>query len=123
MLNLNTLFNASSEDKVSFIDNLNLEKNEKQALQEARTDIRNCLRSGIPVVLKNQGYEGEVPQPKFFTQGSWAYKTLNAPAQETQQADLDDGAYLPMTFMKQRKNEASLQVFFSPPRRKLLLTL
>ena len=114
MLNLNTLFNASSEDKASFIDNLNLEKNEKLAFQEARTDIRNCLRSRIPLVLNNQGYEGEVPQPKFFTQGSWAYKTLNAPAQEPQQADLDDGVYLPMTFMKQTKKPSiAASIFFA----------
>jgi len=37
--------------------------------------------------------EDAVTQPRFFTQGSWAYKTLNAPAQNPQQADLDDGAY------------------------------
>lgn len=35
----------------------------------------------------------------LFTQGSWAYKTLNAPTQEPQQADVDDGCYLPLGFL------------------------
>lgn len=35
------------------------------------------------------------------TQGSWAYKTLNSPAQTPQQADIDDGAYLPLSFVAQ----------------------
>ncbi|WP_327211829.1 MULTISPECIES: cyclic GMP-AMP synthase DncV-like nucleotidyltransferase [Pseudomonas syringae group] len=55
--------------------------------------MRACLRSGVPRVLREQGYEGAVPKPRFFTQGSWAYKTLNSPAHmPPQQSDVDDGA-------------------------------
>lgn len=114
MLNLNALFNASADDKASFIDNLDLKARAKAELQLARTEVRNCLREGIPAVLKSKGYEGDIPQPRFFTQGSWAYKTLNAPAQEPQQADLDDGVYLPMTFVKQtKKPSVATDIFFS----------
>lgn len=97
MLNLSTLFHTSVEDKDAFLDNLDLTEQDKAQLESARVDIRNCLREGIPAVLRAQGFEGEVPCPRFFTQGSWSYKTLNAPAKAPQQADLDDGVYLPMT--------------------------
>jgi len=114
MLNLSTLFHTTVEDKDAFLDNLNLTDEEKSQLETARVDIRNCLREGIPAVLQAQGFEGEVPKPRFFTQGSWSYKTLNAPAKEPQQADLDDGAYLPMTFVKQTKRPSTAsQIFFA----------
>jgi hypothetical protein len=114
MLNLSTLFHTSADDKEAFFDNLTLSPEEKAELETARVDIRNCLREGIPAVLQAQGFEGEVPRPRFFTQGSWSYKTLNAPAKEPQQADLDDGVYLPMTFVKQTKRPSKAsQIFFA----------
>ncbi|MEN1592931.1 CBASS cGAMP synthase, partial [Pseudomonas aeruginosa] len=48
----------------------------------------------------------------FFTQGSWAYKTLNAPAQHPQQADVDDGCYLPMSFVSQTKRPSTAATVF-----------
>src|SRR5262249_33754665 len=37
--------------------------------------------------------------PRFITQGSYAYELVNAPAQPPrQQADLDDGLYIPLSF-------------------------
>lgn len=52
-------------------------------------------------------------QPRFWTQGSFQYNTLNRPFQAPQEMDIDDGTYLPMT------------VFDSEPRigHKLLLLL
>jgi len=114
MLNLSTLFHTSAEDKDTFLDNLNLSEQEKAQLEAARVDIRNCLKEKIPAILESQGFEGAIPKPRFFTQGSWSYKTLNAPAKEPQQADLDDGAYLPLTFVKQSKRPSvASQIFFS----------
>jgi len=114
MLNLSTLFHTSVEDKDAFLDNLDLTEQDKAQLESARVDIRNCLREGIPAVLRAQGFEGEVPCPRFFTQGSWSYKTLNAPAKAPQQADLDDGVYLPMTFVKQTKRPSKAsEIFFA----------
>lgn len=101
MLNLSSLFHTSVEEKVSFLDNLNLTEQEQQNLATAQVEVHNCLREGIPAVLKSQGVEGDIPHPRFFVQGSWSYKTLNAPAKEPQQADLDYGVYLPMTFVQQ----------------------
>ncbi|CAH7449757.1 Cyclic GMP-AMP synthase [Vibrio chagasii] len=39
-------------------------------------------------------------KPRFWTQGSFKYKTLNRPFQAGQEMDIDDGTYLPMTFFE-----------------------
>lgn len=39
-------------------------------------------------------------KPRFWTQGSFKYKTLNRPFHAGQEMDIDDGAYLPMTFFE-----------------------
>ncbi len=36
-------------------------------------------------------------QPRFWTQGSFQYDTLNRPFQPGQEMDIDDGTYMPMT--------------------------
>ena len=114
MLNLSALFNNSNEDRQSFLDALTLDSYQKEELEQARKDIRECLKQGLPQVLRARGYESDVPTPRFFTQGSWSYKTLNAPAQMPQQCDLDDGAYLPMGFVTQTKRPSkAASLFFS----------
>lgn len=114
MLNLSILFNNSVEEKTAFLDALNLDTRQKADLEVARKEIRECLKVGLPAVLKARGYESDVPTPRFFTQGSWSYKTLNAPAQSPQQCDLDDGAYLPLGFVSQTKRPSrAAALFFS----------
>jgi hypothetical protein len=114
MLNLSALFHTSVAEKDAFLDNLTLSPKAKAQLEIARVEVRNCLREGMPAVLQAQGFEGEIPRPRFFTQGSWSYKTLNAPAIQPQQADLDDGAYLPMTFVKLTKRPSTAsRIFFA----------
>ncbi|HHC7332469.1 TPA: CBASS cGAMP synthase [Vibrio parahaemolyticus] len=39
-------------------------------------------------------------KPRFWTQGSFKYKTLNRPFHPGQEMDIDDGTYLPMTFFE-----------------------
>jgi hypothetical protein len=114
MLNLSPLFNTADGNQLGFVDKLELEEAERNYIAAAKLEVRNCLKLGIPRVLKSQGFEGEVPDPRFFTQGSWAYKTLNAPAQNPQQADVDDGAYMPLSFVAQtsRPSVAS-SIFFA----------
>lgn len=114
MLNLSSLFYTTDENEDSLQAALNLGLAPRNQLAEAKTDVRNCLRDGIPRVLKSKGLTSEVPQPRFFTQGSWAYKTLNAPAQAPQQADLDDGCYLPLSFVAQStRPSVAATVFFA----------
>lgn len=116
MLNLSPLLFTTVADEACLHSNLDLSDAERALIAHARTEVRDCLRTGIPRVLAERGYTDTVPQPRFFTQGSWAYKTLNAPAKKPQQADVDDGCYLPMSFVSQgtRPSVASTIFLGSP---------
>ncbi|MGS1047452.1 CBASS cGAMP synthase [Burkholderia glumae] len=113
MLNLSALFYTEVETEPCLFDNLNLRDEERIRIAEAKNEVRMALRDGIPRVYTAEGHPGKIPQPRFFTQGSWAYKTLNAPAQRPQQADVDDGCYLPLSFLT-RTDQPSVaaDVFF-----------
>lgn len=114
MLNLSPLF-YSTVEPATLLGNIELSEAKKETLAEAKTHIRRTLREALPAILQNQYQIPEKVSPRFFTQGSWAYKTLNAPATTPpQQADLDDGCYLPMSFVAEaspRPRHAS-QAFF-----------
>jgi hypothetical protein len=112
MLNLSPLFFTTSDDESCMHGELELTPEQRAWIASARTDVRDCLRTGIPRVLRASGYADGVPQPRFFTQGSWAYKTLNAPAQSPQQADVDDGCYLPLSFVSQTKRPSTATTVF-----------
>ncbi len=99
-----------------FRSELELTANDREELLEARKAVRSALRTGLaraghflareeyyaPYFLEHARFS-ETPsqrlEPKFRTQGSWAYKTLNSPANDNQQIDLDEGMYLPMSFV------------------------
>jgi hypothetical protein len=100
MLNLSPLFFTSDETEPCLHTELALDPAERDYIARAKTLVRSCLRAGIPAILKARAYTDSPPQPRFFTQGSWAYGTLNSPAHRPpQQADIDDGCYLPMSFV------------------------
>jgi hypothetical protein len=113
MQNLSSLFHTDVEDS-TLLKNITLGKPECEFILEAKEAVRKQLRVGLPALMKEAGYEAEAVSPRFFTQGSWAYKTLNAPAHlPPQQADIDDGAYLPLSFMTETgRPRAASQVFF-----------
>lgn len=114
MLNLSPLFFTTLDDESCLHGELDLTPEQRAWIASVRTDVRDCLRTGIPRVLRANGYTESVPQPRFFTQGSWAYKTLNSPAQHPQQADIDDGCYLPLSFVTQTKRPSvAATVFFT----------
>ncbi len=114
MLNLSPLFFTTVDDESCMHEELDLSPEQRAWIASARNDVRNCLRTGIPRVLNERGYAEDVPQPRFFTQGSWAYKTLNAPAQHPQQADVDDGCYLPLSFVSQtNRPSTATSIFFA----------
>lgn len=99
MLNLSPLF-YSSVDKDNLLQGIELDPARKEYFTASKNIIRSALRDGLPKALKKA--MPDMPkeiEPRFFTQGSWAYKTINAPARSPQQADVDDGAYLPMSFL------------------------
>lgn len=114
MLNLSALFFTTVDNDACMHDQLDLDASQRTSIASARAEVRNCLRTGIPKVLQDEGYTEDVPQPRFFTQGSWAYKTLNAPARQPQQADVDDGCYLPLSFVSQTSRPSiAATVFFA----------
>ena len=41
-------------------------------------------------------------KPRFMTQGSFQYKTLNKPFHPGQEMDIDDGTYLPMPIFESK---------------------
>lgn len=114
MLNLSQLFFTSDANETALFDHLDLDAKQKTEIQNAKGLVRATLREGIPLKYVELNLPGKSPQPRFFTQGSWAYKTLNAPCQPPQEADIDDGCYLPMTFITQQTKRPSVatDVFF-----------
>ena len=100
-----------SSDKVCFLDNLELGAWEHVVLREARKTIRARLKQRFSEVSGEK--LGTVVVPRFYTQGSYAYKTINNPAHvPPQQMDLDDGCYLPLTFVKEEKPSKAASAFF-----------
>lgn len=112
MLNLSPLFFTTADGESCMNDELDLMPEQRAWIASARANVRDCLRTGIPRVLRASGYTEVVQQPRFFTQGSWAYKTLNSPAQRPQQADVDDGCYLPLSFVSQTKRPSTATTAF-----------
>lgn len=113
MLNLSSLF-YSGVEQPTFLDNITLTQSQCDVIVEAKEAVRQQLRDGLATALQALGHAGEKVQPRFFTQGSWAYKTLNAPAHVSQQADIDDGAYLPLSSMTaSTKPSIASKVFFA----------
>ena len=66
----------------------------------------NCAKTFQPIEktvrvrLKVMRIMQRAYAPSFFTQGSHAYKTQNLPCYASQEIDLDDGVYFPMTFVE-----------------------
>lgn len=90
-------------------DNLDISPADREMLASARNKTRTFLkqRFGEELRLVMKGAGGRVledlPKPTFFTQGSYAYKTLNDPDPEhtpPQQMDLDDGVYFDASAVK-----------------------
>lgn len=113
MHNLHKLF-RNSDDQDCLLKNLDVNGSDRAELSKARTEIRRHLRQGIKLLTsKNLGSNYEVT-PKFYTQGSWAYKTLNNPAIfPPQEIDLDDGVYLPMSLINGTSPTVACNEFFN----------
>lgn len=97
--NLHPLFNATITE--CYEERISLSSREKTDLMGARTTIRAHIRSQLPKLLAAARVDEsrERIEPRFITQGSYAYGLINAPAHPPrQQADLDDGVYVPLSF-------------------------
>jgi hypothetical protein len=112
MLDLSQLF-YTTKQQPCFLNELDLTSGEKGTISQAKNDVREALRTGIPRAMRENGYEGKVVVPRFYIQGSWAYKTLNRPCHTPpQQSDVDDGVYLPMSIVKEEERPSIASSFF-----------
>lgn len=106
-----------------FIRRIDLPADEEAVLRSARDEIRECIRAAFrsvadrapftkrflvedaPAIYRTDGFLRDMrPSPRFRGQGSYSYKTLNDPVPDhtpPQQVDLDDGVFLPTSFMNQ----------------------
>jgi hypothetical protein len=95
---------TNGNENIAFIDKLNIAETEDELLVNCRREVRKYLKSGFhqlrtSAAIKFLEFEDNIKNltPKFWTQGSYAYKTMNNPANNPpQQIDLDDGVYFPM---------------------------
>lgn len=105
-------------DSAPYLRQLTIEEQERETLRAARDDIRSALRQGFSnwteVASREEVFEAaaitnfsaydSAPslRPKFRMQGSWSYHTLNRTTVEPpQEIDLDDGIFLPTSFLSQ----------------------
>jgi len=107
------LYSASSQS--NYLAALNVDDDDEDELRKARDDIRDALKQGFQdwqtVIEKRQLFEDsalasveferlQALRPKFRMQGSWSYHTLNRTTIEPpQEIDLDDGVFLPTSFL------------------------
>lgn len=104
-----------------FRQNLNLSENHRSILLGARKDIRRAIRTAfneqeskyftdesiniLREFTKNSNNSAK-PKPLFMSQGSFVYHTINLPYNPpTQQMDLDDGVYLPLSYVENDLHE------------------
>ncbi|WP_017901510.1 CBASS cGAMP synthase [Pseudomonas asplenii] len=97
-----------------FLDELNLKAHELAEIDGARQDIREALKADLPRALREKGLDGDICEPRFYIQGSRAYKTLNSPCTTPpQQSDIDDGVYLPLSVMREESSpKLAIGLFF-----------
>lgn len=111
-LNAQRLFWGSA-DQDDYLSALTLSPERKAILREARDECRAAIRGGLnnwsAVIQRSELFDRALHsvevkatlQPKFRMQGSFAYHTLNEPAQTPpQEVDLDDGVFVPVSFLK-----------------------
>lgn len=97
----------------AFLDALTVESDEREQLLLHRKRIREGLKAGFKALESENNtfapHLGDIGalRPKFWTQGSVAYRTLNDPAHTPpQQIDLDDGVYFPMELINGKPKAA-----------------
>jgi len=98
---------TNGQEITSLIKKLNVSSEEKDFLVRCRSDVRAHLKAGFSqlrssVAEQSPEFDDDIRKlnPKFWTQGSFAYNTMNNPATNPpQQIDLDDGVYFPMTLL------------------------
>ncbi len=115
-INANRAFHNQSTDD-NYLSQLTVDDDEKKELRHVRDTLRAALIDGFAnvtqIVERRELFEAAALQtfaadaaptlrPKFRMQGSWSYDTLNCTTHEPpQEIDLDDGMFLPISFLAQ----------------------
>lgn len=111
-LNAHRVFTGPA-DADHYLAALTLEKSREDMLRAARDSCRNAIRAGLrawesqfrSTTLFEAAIADNAPsslKPKFRMQGSFAYRTLNSPAQSPpQEIDLDDGIFVPISYLNE----------------------
>lgn len=114
MLNLTKIFYSSSVEAEHLHGALIPDNEQRAFLRSCRTTIKNYLKPAIAeATVSVLGMQNRV-QPRFRTQGSWAYNTCIQPAHlSDQQMDLDYGVYLPVDVWQENgPPEAMAKLYF-----------
>ena len=107
MPNLNDAFST-------FLKNIEVPSDIVEYINKAKTTVRDYLASELEVFARSQGGDQSKITPRFFIQGSWAYKTLNYPDQAPpQNMDVDIGAYLPVSYLENKRPSIAAKEFFA----------
>lgn len=97
MLSLHKLF-LNGDDPRSFHMTIAPTEQQRKTLVTAKNVIRAHLRASIRQASKTVLGMDRMVDPRFRTQGSWAYRTCVQPAHiPPQEMDWDFGVYLPVT--------------------------
>jgi hypothetical protein len=117
-INAHRAFNGATTEN-TYLRALTIDDLERKKLRDARDDIRDAISGGFrkwsnvidreelfeSVALATTYLHDDEPtlRPKFRMQGSWSYHTLNcATFVPPQQVDLDDGLFLPISFLNRQ---------------------
>jgi len=97
----------NNKTEKSYNDYLDIPDNYDKYMLSCRSTVREKLREDFKQHRNNTECVSNEDEklvktltPKFFTQGSHAYKTQNMPCYSNQEVDLDDGVYFPMSFVE-----------------------
>jgi hypothetical protein len=106
---ISPLFSSNTD---GFISKLNLSKDQKSTISEAKVEIISFLRSRIAEEMKIS--HDITITPRFMSQGSYVYKTRNKPCKTPpQQIDHDLGCYLPLSIVKETgRPSVAAEIFF-----------
>lgn len=113
MPNFSPLLYTTTGD-ACFLDKLDFTPEQLGEIDGARKEIRAALKANLSNALRDEGLEGDICDPRFYIQGSRAYNTLNSPCiTPPQQSDIDDGVYLPLSVMREKRSpKLAIELFF-----------
>ena len=98
MLKYSKLFHKGGNDSDVYEDRIVPTSEQRKFLISCKNKVREHLRSRIRRATKEELGMDRVVEPRFRTQGSWAYNTCIIPERmPTQEMDWDFGVYLPVT--------------------------